>query len=523
MRRKKKRIADLIADDTETSDETEASDAADKLEKKGKRREEREKRKAKDKKAKLPPGHPPSGIRQPDLLLPVSSSVLQIEHAVEAAGDPKPNAFYDPVNGVMRMYHGPAYANPYGRLYPQRSYNHQPLPVGVPHPTNNPWYHGLANGQAQHTAAAPQMVQAPQGPPVNPPVTPAPPAPAPPGTHPWFQGHGTVVVGGGDGNISPSARAAERKKTKAAAVNLGTHCNPPAPPNKPSSNGGNTSAGSKSRKDTQTLWQDIHHNPSDGADVRGNGTWGAHDSKGINDFLERLSAKYSNSPKSNKSKSPDKEGGLQRAGFSGWAGGGDQNGHGSWNNDNNDANNQWGNIGNQTSNWNNGNNSHNNNDANNQWGNGNGNKTPNYSQDGHTNANAGDWATPNSFSSGNASNGNWNGGAGSQTASNQRNTREQAVNNWGDSGSKKGDNGNNNYDNRGGRSNTGQASMPWENTTMDQANNLTGGGWGGSIKNGSENGSHRSAKSNMQQETNNVGPPGVSWSRVRPHAGAKSA
>ena len=272
---------------------------------------------------------------------------------------------------------------------------------------------------------------------------------------------------------------------KAAAVNSGPALNVPAPPSKPSSNIHNTSADSKSRKDTQTLWQDIHPTSSKGADGQGNGTWGANDSKGVNDFLERLSAKYSNSPKSSKSKSPDKGGDSQGAVSNGW-GGAHQNGFGNWNDDDNN----------------------------------NSNKTSNYNQDGRTNV--GDWGMPKNVGWDSTSNGNWNGGAGLQTAPDQWNTGEQAGHNWGGSGSKKSDTNNIN-NNWGGWEDTGQTDMTLENTTNGQAKSHAGNGWDGNNKSGSEDGSNRSAQSNTHQPANNVGPPGVSQAQPRAHARTKSA
>ncbi|KAI0554148.1 hypothetical protein F4679DRAFT_347444 [Xylaria curta] len=127
------------------------------------------------KKVRFPPAYPAPNMREPNLLLPPRTSVMQVEHALEVPQDPRPNAFYDNDSGTMRVYHGPAYGNPYGALYPRRVYNYQNLPVGVPHPMHNPWYNGFptVNGQ------------------------PAPPHVPPQGgaideSNPWFRGWGTV-------------------------------------------------------------------------------------------------------------------------------------------------------------------------------------------------------------------------------------------------------------------------------------------------------------------------------------------
>ncbi|KAH7349856.1 hypothetical protein B0T11DRAFT_343047 [Plectosphaerella cucumerina] len=95
------------------------------------------------KKKPLPePGLSPD-LRRPNLILPVTAQVLQVEHAIEAMEDPRPNAFHDSHHGVVRVYHGPAYGNPYGTLYPVRDSTKAMLPVGTPHPLMNPYLNGF--------------------------------------------------------------------------------------------------------------------------------------------------------------------------------------------------------------------------------------------------------------------------------------------------------------------------------------------------------------------------------------------
>ncbi|KAL0930808.1 uncharacterized protein CTRU02_213543 [Colletotrichum truncatum] len=83
-------------------------------------------------------------LRRPNLIMPVRAEVLQVEHTIEGAEDPRPNAFHDPQHGVVRVYHGPAYGNPYGLLYPVRDSSRATLPIGVPHPLQNPYFLGFA-------------------------------------------------------------------------------------------------------------------------------------------------------------------------------------------------------------------------------------------------------------------------------------------------------------------------------------------------------------------------------------------
>ncbi|KAL7626739.1 hypothetical protein AAE478_003513 [Parahypoxylon ruwenzoriense] len=137
-----------------------------------------EKRSKKEK--PLPPHNAPAEFHRGNFLLPPRSRVLQVEHAVEAPGDPRPNAFFDNGNGVMRVFHGPAYGNPQGILYPQRGYYDQNLPIGTPHPAMNPWYNGFAPDTRQ---SAPRDM---------PPPTPTPNAPQ---ENSWFQGYGTTTIG----------------------------------------------------------------------------------------------------------------------------------------------------------------------------------------------------------------------------------------------------------------------------------------------------------------------------------------
>lgn len=87
----------------------------------------------------MPGPHP----RRPNLIRPIRAEVMQVEHTVEGPEDPRPNAFVDERNNVVRVYHGPAYGNPLASLYPRRDHSLRPLPVGVPHPSENPYYHGF--------------------------------------------------------------------------------------------------------------------------------------------------------------------------------------------------------------------------------------------------------------------------------------------------------------------------------------------------------------------------------------------
>ncbi|KAH7326374.1 hypothetical protein B0I35DRAFT_508593 [Stachybotrys elegans] len=96
------------------------------------------------------PYHPPTAFpgphpRRPQLIEPIRAEVVQTERVVESVEDPPPNAFYDPEHKVIRVYHGPVYGNHQNRsLYPRRDPLQRPLPIGMPHPTQNPYYYGFA-------------------------------------------------------------------------------------------------------------------------------------------------------------------------------------------------------------------------------------------------------------------------------------------------------------------------------------------------------------------------------------------
>lgn len=196
------------------------------------------KKKKKDKKAKSYVQLPP---RRPDLLLPVNAQVLQVEHSIEGAEDPRPNAFYDAEHGVMRVYHGGAYGNPYGALYPKRW--GQSMPLGTPHPSQNPWAYGFAPSHAP--------VPPPNFPPAQRPAT----GPGP--GNPWYQGQGVVQIGvdpvtpmpkdpRAPYNESPSIRAAAKKDSNNNVVPFA------APGSKAGSKGSRGIQGAAEAKDNAT-------------------------------------------------------------------------------------------------------------------------------------------------------------------------------------------------------------------------------------------------------------------------------
>lgn len=100
---------------------------------------------------RYPEAFPLPHPRRPNLIDPIRAEVHQTERVIETADDPPPNAFYDAENNVVRVYYGPVYGNhPPQGLYPRRSSDHRPLPLGMPHPSQNPYYYGFKD-QPQHT------------------------------------------------------------------------------------------------------------------------------------------------------------------------------------------------------------------------------------------------------------------------------------------------------------------------------------------------------------------------------------
>ncbi|KAI1777721.1 hypothetical protein F4818DRAFT_323662 [Hypoxylon cercidicola] len=169
--------------------------------------------KVKSKSKSLSPPIPPPEMRQGNYLLQPRPHLLQVEHTVEVQDDPRPNAFFDNVNGVMRVYHGPAYGNPYGTLYPNRVYSNQsvPLPIGTPHPTQNQWYNGFA--------AAPVQSGAVSGQPASPQVPPPTPTSGAAGKDQWLQGYGSVTIGQGPDepqSSEPAASSNEKQRQESA-------------------------------------------------------------------------------------------------------------------------------------------------------------------------------------------------------------------------------------------------------------------------------------------------------------------
>ncbi|KAI1661922.1 hypothetical protein F4813DRAFT_398391 [Daldinia decipiens] len=143
-----------------------------------------------------PPQNPPYAPQQVNFLMPSHARMLQVEHAVELPNDPRPNAFFDGVHGIMRVYHGPHYGNAYGQLYPNAPYVNQNPTVNVSYPVHNPWQ---AAGFQSFPGGQPPLPPPPQPPPYLPQQEPSQHPPAAtrraPADNSWFQGYGSVTIG----------------------------------------------------------------------------------------------------------------------------------------------------------------------------------------------------------------------------------------------------------------------------------------------------------------------------------------
>lgn len=96
------------------------------------------------KKGNYPEAWPEVHNRRPNYIEPVRAEVVQTERVIETPHDPPPNAYYDAEHNVIRVYHGPVWGgNANNGLYPRRDVPARPLPMGMPHPLQNPYLGGF--------------------------------------------------------------------------------------------------------------------------------------------------------------------------------------------------------------------------------------------------------------------------------------------------------------------------------------------------------------------------------------------
>lgn len=93
---------------------------------------------------------------EPNLIMPIRSKVMQVEHALEGPNDPRPNAFFDATKGIARVYHGPQYGNHMAELYGKS--NSAKIPPGGP---ATPSQRGYPSGWGGHPAYGPWLFPGP--------------------------------------------------------------------------------------------------------------------------------------------------------------------------------------------------------------------------------------------------------------------------------------------------------------------------------------------------------------------------
>ena len=114
-----------------------------------------------------PEALPMPHTRRPHYIEPIRAEVVQTERVMETPEDPPPNAYYDAEHNIIRVYHGPVWGgNPSQSLYPRKEDTHRPLPMGTPHPSQNPYLHGFSN-QPNPRPPGFENVLVTQGMPVN--------------------------------------------------------------------------------------------------------------------------------------------------------------------------------------------------------------------------------------------------------------------------------------------------------------------------------------------------------------------
>lgn len=133
------------------------------------------------KKGDYPEAFPGPHPRRPHYIEPVRAEVVQTERVLETPQDPPPNAYYDAEHNIIRVYHGPVWGgNPNQSLYPRRDSSMRPLPIGMPHPMQNPYYHGFNNPPPQQQPGL-ENFPVTQGMPMNAWTSMCPPLGFPPG------------------------------------------------------------------------------------------------------------------------------------------------------------------------------------------------------------------------------------------------------------------------------------------------------------------------------------------------------
>ncbi|KAL7947337.1 hypothetical protein V8C42DRAFT_363798 [Trichoderma barbatum] len=84
--------------------------------------------------------------RPPNIIAPIRAEVMQTERVVATQDDPPPNAYYDALHGVVRVYHGSVYGQNGHHMFAAReNAAGLPHPLGNSHLGQNPYYQGYNN------------------------------------------------------------------------------------------------------------------------------------------------------------------------------------------------------------------------------------------------------------------------------------------------------------------------------------------------------------------------------------------
>ncbi|KAH8126444.1 hypothetical protein FP744_10002644 [Trichoderma asperellum] len=83
-------------------------------------------------------GHPYAHSRPPNLISPIRAEVMHTERVVETQDDPLPNAYYDALHNVVRVYHGSVYGQNGRHMFANREgTSGHPHHTGTSHPMQN--------------------------------------------------------------------------------------------------------------------------------------------------------------------------------------------------------------------------------------------------------------------------------------------------------------------------------------------------------------------------------------------------
>ncbi|KAH8805623.1 hypothetical protein F5884DRAFT_453660 [Xylogone sp. PMI_703] len=94
------------------------------------------------------------------IIQPSRADVVLREDVIECPSDPRPNAFFDARSGILRVYHGSHYGNPYATLIPLPP---SQLPIGS-FPPNTAMFSGYSPAQVPaHLSSSPSKSQKESG------------------------------------------------------------------------------------------------------------------------------------------------------------------------------------------------------------------------------------------------------------------------------------------------------------------------------------------------------------------------